>query len=422
MDNEKKHSGIFYGWWVVFACALIALMSSSGRFSFTMFFPVLLEDLGWTRAELGFGLTLHMWIYALSAAAVGVIVDKQGPKLIMTVGGVLILLGLILTSRMSTPWQFYVCYGVILPVGVAATLNVANLSTARKWFVKRAGLAVAISISGASLGLAAMAVIAPGLIHTFGWRSSWFYLGIILGIIIVLLALIVVRKDPESMGLFPDGSSEPPQPTQVDTVTGEEVTWTLGEAVKTRSFWFMLFAMAVSGIPIMGITGHIAAWGFDIAKAVGIPEQGAEKWIQASVFLMCIFTVVGSLIGGPLSDKIGRKAVIIGGCIIGFFAMIYGIFVQGMVGLVIFGLITGIFGGAILPLWAAYIGDIFGMTALATLYGFAMLVAGIVGATGPVLFGWIFDRFGSYSGAYVLSAVSLLIALIFVQLTRKELK
>jgi len=56
----------YYGWWIVIACSIIGLLSGSSRFSFTMFFPTLIDDLGWTRAMLGFGLTLHMWVYAFS--------------------------------------------------------------------------------------------------------------------------------------------------------------------------------------------------------------------------------------------------------------------------------------------------------------------------------------------------------------------
>lgn len=422
MNQGHRHGGIFYGWWVVIACALIALMSSSGRFSFTMFFPALLKDLGWSRTELALGLTLHMWVYAFGVVAAGFIVDKYGPKFVMAGGGCLILLGLVLTSDMTTPWEFYLYYGVILAVGVSATLNVPNLSTARKWFVKHAGLAVALSMIGSTLGLAAMAIVAPNLIHAFGWRSSWFYLGLILGVTIILAALLIVKKDPESIGLFPDGSPQPPAFSQTDPATGGEVTWTIGEAVRTRSFWFLLFGNAIFVIPVMGITGHIAAWGFDIAKASGFPVQKAEGWIQASVFLMCICSVLGSLVGGPLSDRIGRKSVIIGGCIIDIFVMIYAAFVHNMAGVLVVGMLGGFCGGVILPLWAAYTGDIFGRAALATLYGFVIFAGGMIGGTGPVVFGWIFDRSGAYTGAYLLCAASLLITLTLVLLIRKETK
>ena len=96
MAQVEKNTGIFYGWWVVSACSVIALLSASSRFSFTMFFPYLISDLGWTRATLGFGLTLHMWVYGLGAAATGFFVDRHGPRVLMIVGG--FILSAILTG------------------------------------------------------------------------------------------------------------------------------------------------------------------------------------------------------------------------------------------------------------------------------------------------------------------------------------
>jgi sugar phosphate permease len=130
VTEVETRSGIFYGWWVIMACCVIAILSSAGRYSFTMFFPTLLDDLGWTRTMLGFGLTLHMWVYAITAIVAGILVDRYGARLIMVGGGVFILLGLVLTSKMSTVWEFYLYYGVILALGVATTLSVPAQATA----------------------------------------------------------------------------------------------------------------------------------------------------------------------------------------------------------------------------------------------------------------------------------------------------
>ncbi|MDY6844336.1 MAG: MFS transporter, partial [Thermodesulfobacteriota bacterium] len=170
MVQTEKHSGIFFGWWVVIACAIIGLFAGSSRFSFTMFLPTLLEDLGWTRAMLGFGFTLHMWTYAVVAILVGILVDRYGARLVMTGGGLFLLLGLVLTSTMTAIWQFYLYYGIILGIGVSSTLAVPGIGTARKWFTRKAGLAVAVAAGGGGLGLALMAFVAPSLISAYGWR------------------------------------------------------------------------------------------------------------------------------------------------------------------------------------------------------------------------------------------------------------
>ncbi len=427
MSEATKRTGIFYGWRVIIACAVIATFSSSSRFSFTMFLPYLLDDLGWSRAMLGFGLTLHMWIYALGAIATGFIVDKYGPRFIMAAGGIFILFGLVLTSKMTTPMQFYLYYGVILALGVSATLVVPNQSTARKWFVKRAGLATAIPTIGTILGLAVMSLIAPDLINAFGWRNSWLYLGLIMGSLVLLIAVIVIRKDPESMGLYPDGDLAPPinqVAAGIDQGTSviEDVSWTIGEAFKTRSFWCLVCANICFVFPLMGFMGHIAAWATDIARAANMSPEESIGLIKMSVFFMGIMSIVGSIIGGPLSDKIGRKPVIIGSFVLNALIVFYAIYVKSLTGVLIFGLLAGTFSGLSLPLWSAYMGDIFGRASLATLYGFFIFAGGIIGGSGPVVFGWIFDNFGSYFWAFVLSFVCYTFIICLVLPIRKERK
>ncbi len=425
MKEIKTRSGIFYGWWVIIACALIAVLASTGRYSFTMFLPVLLDDLGWTRAMLGFGLTLHMWVYSVMALIAGILVDRYGARVIMAFGGICILLGLVLTSTISTPWEFYLFYGVILALGVAMTMSVPAQATARKWFTKRAGLAIAFASGGISIGIGVVALVAPFLIDTYGWRRGWIYLGFSIGIAIMLLAGIIIRKDPESMGLLPDGGS-----AQSDTIPVEdqnpspliEEVWTLREALATRSYWCILFGYGLIGINYVGIIGHIAAWGADIAKASQIPLEEGMDLIKMSVFLLALVSVIGGFIGGPLSDRIGRKPVFTISLFLAALMSLYAMVVNSLTEFLIVGVLSGLFMGLSVPLWSAYLGDIFGRASLATLFGLLTFTMGVLGGSGSVIFGWIFDITGSYKWAWFLAAVTTFIIIVLILLTREEKK
>ena len=424
MSEVESRTGIFYGWWVIIACALIAVLASTGRYSFTMFLPVLLEDLEWTRAMLGFGLTLHMWVYSIMAIITGILVDRYGARVIMVTGGVFISLGLALVSTMAALWEFYLYYGVILALGVAMTLSVPAQATARKWFTKKAGLAIAFASGGISVGIGVVALVAPALIGAYGWRSGWVYLGLSLGIAIVLLAGVIVRKDPESMGLLPDGGSAHSgvgidalnQPLPIEEV------WTLREALATRSYWCILFGYGLVGINYVGIIGHMAAWGTDIAKASQIPMDEAMALIKMSVFLLALVSVIGGFIGGPLSDRIGRKPVFTISLFLSAVMSLYAMVVSSLTGVIMVGLLSGLFMGLSVPLWSAYLGDIFGRASLATLFGLLTFTLGILGGLGSVIFGWIFDLTGSYRWAWFLAAVTTLIIIVLILLTRKEIK
>ena len=427
MTEVETRSGIFYGWWVIMACCVIAILSSASRYSFTMFFPTLLDELGWTRTMLGFGLTLHMWVYAITAIVAGILVDRYGARLIMVGGGVFILLGLVLTSKMSTVWEFYLYYGVILALGVATTLSVPAQATARKWFTKKAGLAMAFAAGGIGLGFGVVAFVAPGLINAYGWRSSWLYLGLIIGIAIVLLAGIIIRKDPESMGLLPDGDPAPPgsmadeEGRQGLSPSTEEV-WTVREALRTRSYWCILFGYGLIGINYVGISGHVAVWAVDIAKAENIPLEEGMRLIKLSVFLMATISVIGGFIGGPLSDRIGRKPVFCVSLSLAAAMALYATVVSSLAGVFIVGTLSGFFMGLCVPLWASYLGDIFGRASLATLFGLLTFTLGILGGSGAVIFGWIFDITGSYKWAWILAALTTLTIIVLILFTRQEKK
>ena len=427
MDQTTKtnESTFFYGWWIVFSCSMIGLLAGSSRFSFTLYFPTLLDDLGWTRAMLGFGLTLHMWVYAVSVIVSGYFVDKYGARVIMSIGGFIIIIGLFLTSTMTRIWHFYLYYGVILAIGVALCFMVPILGTVRKWFIKKAGMALAFTNVGAGLGGVFMAVVIPAMIISFGWRDSWLYLGAGLGIAIILLAVIFIRKDPESMGLLPDGASKPEEITdpsqQTDLLEVEEI-WTVAEAVKTRSFWFLLSGGCISAIPGIGITGHIANWGLDIGKAANISVPDAMGYIKLAVALSSIFTMLGALTGGPLSDRIGRKLVVCIGLALDVLMFLIVAKINTLTGVAVASAVMGFFGGLIGPAWGAYVGDIFGRHALATIFSLLIFASGIIGGTGSVLFGWIHDVTHSYTWAWYLSAFCMTITFLLYLLTRKEIK
>jgi MFS family permease len=426
--RQIKKQKFFYGWWVVMACSVVGLLSGSSRFSFTMFFPTLIDDLGWTRASLGFGLTLHMWVYAFTVIAAGYFVDKYGARVIMCLGGMIILLGLAFTSTMTHLWQFYIYYGVVLAVGVALTLAVPILGTVRKWFIKKAGIALALTHIGAGLGGVLMAVLIPGMIAGFGWRKSWLYLGLVLGTAIIAMAGIVIRKNPESMGLLPDGETTLTQEEPAASTSSSEAAqsveeiWTVKDAMKTRSFWCFIVGGSISAIPAIGITGHIANWGMDIAKALDVPAADAMGYIKLSVSLSAVFSMVGAMFGGPLSDRFGRKSLILTGVGCNAAVFLFAAGIDSLFWYVTSASLMGFFGGLVGPAWGAYLGDIFGRYALATIFSFIIFSIGIVGGTGSVIFGWIRDSNHSYAWAWILSSICTAATFLLYTMTRKEVK
>lgn len=422
--EDRKKGKFFYGWWVVGACALIALTAAVTRYAFSIFMPYMLNDLGWTRAAIGAAMTLHMMVYAVGAIFIGRLTDKYGSRWIMAVGGALLMLGLVLLSRINSIWQFYLCYSVIAALGVTATYIVPNTATARQWFVKKAGLAVAIVMAGSGLGLAVISPVSPFLIEKFGWRTSYIIIGVVVGVLASLAAVLFVRKSPESVGLLPDGE-QPREVKEVEAGTGrpqamsvEDEKWTVREALGTRSFWLFLMVYPLGAIALMGLIGHIGAWGFDIAKMEGMAPDKVGKFIGSAMMVMAICATVSRLITGPLSDRVGRKPIIYASYVFQALVFIYAIQIKSLSGFMIFAVANGIAYGAVMPLWVPFVGDIFGRYSIATLMGILTFTGGVINGFGPIIFGWIFDNTGSYFWAFIFGIATFAVSIILVAMIK----
>ncbi len=149
--TQSQKKGLFYGWIIVMTAFTVIFLHLSIRGSFAVFLKPMGKDLGWSTAKVSIGLSLFMLCYGVTAFFAGRSVDKFGPRRVMFLHGVLMGLGLILSSYAVEPWQFYLTYGIMGGIGAGA-LFVPPTVMVRKWFVKDMGKALGFAVSGAGLG------------------------------------------------------------------------------------------------------------------------------------------------------------------------------------------------------------------------------------------------------------------------------
>jgi OFA family oxalate/formate antiporter-like MFS transporter len=126
--------------------------------------------------------------------------DRLGPRIVLTVCGVLIGVGFLLMSQIGALWQLYLFYGVIVGAGLGGTF--VPLTTTARWFVARRGLMTGIVTAGVGVGALIGPPIANWLITGYDWRRSYAILGsIVLGCVVVGAQLL--RRDPAQVGRLP---------------------------------------------------------------------------------------------------------------------------------------------------------------------------------------------------------------------------
>ena len=198
-------SAIFYGWWVALALSIIVFLSSGIRFTIGPFLKPVSADLGVDRGSFSLVIALSLLLYGAFMPLVGRLVDRLGSRVVCSAGAVVMAASLVLTGRMTTLWEFYLYYAVIGSLGLAATGHVMGSVTLANWFVKRRGVAMSLLGSPRWRAWRSWCPLAMWCILRFGWRTSFVILGIGSLLIMLPLTLWVLRDDPESLGLEPDG-------------------------------------------------------------------------------------------------------------------------------------------------------------------------------------------------------------------------
>jgi MFS family permease len=109
----SRKSGIYYGYIIVLISLLLMVVVFGSHQSFGVFFKPMLSEFGWNRETTSIAFSLGMIMLAVVGFISGHLSDRFGPRRVVTVAGIIIGAGYVLTSRIQSPWQFYLAYGIL---------------------------------------------------------------------------------------------------------------------------------------------------------------------------------------------------------------------------------------------------------------------------------------------------------------------
>jgi MFS family permease len=393
---------LFYGWIVVAGAFLILFMAYGTQYAFGVFFAALVDEFGWSRASLSGVFSLYAFTYSVLAVVSGRLTDRWGPRAVISIGGVLLGLGLLAMSQVSALWQPYVCYGVVAALGMSTAYVPCN-ATVAKWFTRRRGLAIGLASAGGSLGTFVLPPVAHLVVSRLGWRWAYVVFGVA-----VLLALnavaVLMRRDPETFGLAPDGDARP------GSAAARPEGWTTGRALRTRAFWLLFGVFGATWVAVFVPLVHLVP----MARGLGIAPLLAATLVSA----LGAAALVGRLVMGGASDRIGRRPALAVALALQAAAFVGFALARELPGLYAASLLFGFSYGASSTLFPAAVADYFGREQAATLAGLLFALAGSLAAWGPLAAGFIYDHAGDYQLAWWLSAGFNVLALILLVLAR----
>jgi len=381
-------SGFRYGYIIVAACFVIALVAEGVEYSFGVFFEPLLSEFGWTRAMTSGALSLAAALHIPILLLAGRLTDRFGPRLLLSTCGFFFGLGYLLMSRTNTIWQLYLCYGVIASIGFGLYwIPVASIIP--QWFARRRGLMMGIVTAGIGIGTSIMPPLASRLIYTYGWRSTYLLIGS-MSMGAIMISAQFLRRSPNQPPGLPPGEPELKQQGTAE----KPREFSFREAIHARPFWmfatiFFSWALCLSIIMIHSVI-HAIGLGMTPASAANI------------LAIIGIAGIAGRIAFGRLSDVIGMKPALVIS-----FALLSIDFMWLMVAreawmLYLFAAVFGIAYGTIEVLQSPLLAELFGLNSLGSILGASTAFAAIGFTIGGVLAGHIFDITGSYNIAFLI--------------------
>ena len=421
MENETERPGpsryrrlpFFYGWVIVAVAFVTLALGVNARTAFSLLFPPLLDDFGWERGVTAAAFSIGFLASTIYAPFSGMLMDRFGPRVVLTLGVVLVSAGMALAAFISEPWHLYATLGVLVVGGSFFVSYFGHSLFLPNWFVRRRGLAVGIAFSGVGLGSIFIFPLLQHLLDLVGWREACWIMAGILFVVMTPLIVIFQRRHPHDVGLQPDGDDAPTAAAggaTVDNVVDPDwvaTAWTVSRALRTSRFWW-LFG---------GYFCALYAWyAVQVHQTKYLIETGFSAGDAAfSLGLVGLTGIVGQIGLGHFSDRVGREWAWTAAC--AGFVVCYAalLLLPQYPTLLVFYVIAasqGLLGYGITPIVGAIPAELFEGKRYSTIFGTLSVSAGLGAATAPWVTGLIYDRFGSYAAAWWLalglSALSIL--------------
>ena len=399
--SEPPKRRVFYGWWIVSACAVLNFYVGGVFFyGFGAFFDPIRTTFGWTYAAVSFANSLQRLEGGVAAPVVGFLFDRFGPKRLMLIGLSIAGLGFLLLSRTTALWNYYLAF-IVISIGFSTGGGGIAMATIVNWFIRRRALAIALMMAG--YGASGMLVpVVLNVIDSLGWRYVLMGIGVSIWLIGLPVAMLMKHR-PEQHGLLPDGDQPQDRAPEQMGMTGSppgmaapaEINFTVRQAMKTRAYWLIAITYSIQVLATSAVFVHI------------IPHLtllGMRSISGYAVMGMTILSVVGRLGFGWLGDHRTKRYLLVFTLSLQCVGVLALSFISSPWHLIPFLLTYGPAYGGPIPLRPAMIGEYFGRKSFGAIQGLMMTITVVGGIIGPIFAGWICDLTGSYHLAFLLLA------------------
>lgn len=358
--------------WLVAAVTFLVLLASAAfRASLGVLLVPIEEDLGWTRTQTSFAVSLNLVVYGLAAPFAAALLERLGVRRTAVAALTLIAAGCLATMVMNAPWQLSALWGVVIGVGTGSVALVFGAIVANRWFVARRGLVVGILGAAWATGQLIFLPLLAALVEAYGWQAASLVVALVCAALLPLVAL-VLRDRPEDVGLLPYGGTSgegtgTEAPPSARAAVARALT-VLREVLWTRPFLLLAGTFFICGWTTNGIiSSHFVPAAHD---------HGMHATTAAGLLAVVgVFDIAGTIGSGWLTDRIDPRLLL---------AVYYGL--RGLALLAV----PALLGPTVEPPLLVVIA-LFGLDWVATVPPTVVLCRAAFGPErGGIVFGWIF--------------------------------
>lgn len=396
MELIIRGKEIHYGWITVLAGMLITSVGIGAFFSTnSIFVKPVCDELGFSRGEYTFHRTLVTLVGVFMLPFFGKLVRRVGIRRMLLVSTVvlsLLMMGYSLTTEL---WHFY-ALAVINGVFMHGLNFVIVGMLVSEWFHDKKGLATGLAYAGSGIGGAVMVPLMGQFIEAFGWRWGFRFIGLMGVVLLIPVILLLVRNNPESMGLRPyvDPANAHKQEGDADVATSG---MTLQQALRTPTFWLLTGSFFLIAISAAGPNTHTVPY---------LTDLGYSTVFATSVFsFFMIVLTAGKVALGGLFDKFGT---LLGSLFVGITCMafpILALFAQNPAAPWAYAFFLGLASsGFSVPVTVLVIHH-FGRKDLPLIFSVSNMVTTLGSAASVPMMGFIYDATGEYRVAWLVLAV-----------------
>ena len=376
-----------YRWVIVAAGGLLGCVAMGCLFSLPIFLLPMSRQTGWSTTGISGAMTIGFLAMAFASLGWGSLSDRFGPRVVVLVGSLMLVVSMFFASRASSLLEFQLFFGLVAGVAIAAFFA-PLMAAVTGWFDTQRSLAVSLVSAGIGVAPLTMTPLTAWLVTNYDWRFSMQVLALV-ATVILIPATFLLRRPPA----LERAVAGAPAAVPVDEVDRSDMT--VRQALLSPPFIILaltnFFCCATHSGPIF----HTVSY----AIVCGIPAVMAATIYSVEG----IAGMFGRLGFGVVADRLGAKNVLVWGLLIQAIGALGYYFSSTLWA---FYAAAGLFGfiyAGVMPLYAVLARENFPLRMMGTIIGGTSMAGSLGMALGPVLGGWLYDTTGSYGGLYLTS-------------------